>query len=214
MLTLTAEKRDKVSKTENEALKTGGRIPAVFYGKGVEATPISISGTDFLKVWKEAGESTIVKISGVGEDRDVLIHDVDVDPVKGDPRHADFYVIEKGKKLTVSVPLEFIGEAPAVKSLGGILTKVVHELEIEVLPQDLPQHIDVDVSSLIDFDTQIHVKDIALPNGVTAVTDQEEVVALVAEAKEEEEGPVDAPDLSTIEVEKKGKVEESEEGAE
>ncbi|MEX0917299.1 MAG: 50S ribosomal protein L25 [Candidatus Paceibacterota bacterium] len=211
MLTLNAEKREKVSKVENRKMREEGKIPAVFYGTTTEATPISISASDFKKVWKEAGESSIIALAGVGDERNVLIHDVDVDPVKGHVRHADFYVVEKGKKLQVSVPLEFIGEAPAIKSLGGILTKVLHEVEIEVLPQHLPQHLEVDISSLDDFEKQIQVKDILLPEGVELLAESDEVVALVAEAKEEEEEEPQEIDMASIQVEKRGK-EEAEEG--
>ena len=204
MLTIQIEKRDVG--TSLDEIRKGGKIPAVLYGKKEASQPITLGATEFMKVWKEAGESSVVILSGVGENKEALIHEVDVEPVKGLVRHADFYVIEKGKKVTVSVPIEFVGTAPAEK-LGAALVKVLHEIEVRGLPKDLPHQIEVDISSLATLQDQIHVKDIQIPSGITILTDIEEVVALVAEVKEEveEAAPVD---LSAIEVEKKGKKEE------
>ncbi len=207
MLSLNIEKRD-ISKNLKD-LRKNGVMPAVFYGKKEESTPISVKVADFIKVWKKAGESTVVVLKDdKGEELESLIHEVDLDPVTDAPRHADFYVFEKGHKIEVNIPLEFVGVAPAVKDLGGTLVKVIRELKIEAMPKDLPHEIKVDVSTLTNFDSQILAKDITLPAGVSLVENPEEVVALVAEAKEvveEESAPID---LSAIEVEKKGKKEE------
>src|SRR5690606_26337192 len=108
----------------------------VFYGPKEEAVAVSFDRARFEKVLREAGESTVVTLTGVGEDKDTLIHDVQLHPVTDQPLHVDFYVLEKGKKVQTHVPLEFTGEAPAVKSLGGTLMKVLHELEIEAMPKD------------------------------------------------------------------------------
>lgn len=205
MLKLITEKREG-GKTASDA-----KIPAVFYGPKAESTPIWINEVDFLKVWKEAGESTVVTLSLDGVTHDTLIHEIDREPVKGKIRHVDFYVLEKGKKVEIAIPLEFIGVSEAVKTLGGSLVKVLHEIEIEAMPKDLPHDIEVDISALVDFESQIHAGDIKLPAGVTLITDAEEVIALVAEAKEEE---VEAPaeiDMSAIEVtDKKGKKDDEE----
>jgi large subunit ribosomal protein L25 len=152
-------------------------------------------------------------LTGKDIDHEVLIQDIDLDPVTDNVRHADFYVIEKGKKVTVHIPLEFAGVSPAVKDLGGILVKVLHELEIEAMPKDLPHNLSVDISKLATFEDRILAKDVTLPAGVTLLTKPEEVVASVSEAVEEvvEVAPVD---LTAIEVEKKGKeVKEGEVGA-
>lgn len=207
MPTLTATKRDK--KKSLAAIRREGLIPAVFYGRKEASTPITIPARDFTKLLKEAGESSVITIAGVGEDKDALINEVDTDPVTGIVRHADFYILEKGKAVQVKVALEFTGESGAVKNQNAVLVKVMHELEIEAMPKDLPHSISVDISVLENLDAQIHVKDLKLPSGVTALVNPEDVVALVSQAKEEPEEPVAAPDLSTIEVEKKGKEEES-----
>src|SRR5262249_45399364 len=127
MISLKAEKRTKPSKASS--LRKQGKIPAVFYGRKEKSTAIGVELKDFLKVWKQAGESSIIQLQAAqGEEHDVLIQDVSLDPITSAPIHADFYVIEKGKKLTIKVPLEFRGVAPAVKDLGGTLVKVMHEL--------------------------------------------------------------------------------------
>jgi large subunit ribosomal protein L25 len=211
-VTLHAEKRDIRGK-KLKKLREAGKLPAVVYGPKEEATALTLDAAQFEKVFKEAGESTIINLEGVGEEKEVLVHEVSFDPEKGRPIHVDFYAIEKGKEITVDVPLEYIGEALAVKS-GGSLTKVLHELEVTCKPSALPQHIVVDVSSLVDFETQIHVRDLDPGAGVKIENDPDEVVALVQEVVEEpEEAPAEV-DMSAIEVEEKGKKEEGEaEGA-
>lgn len=213
MLTLQVTKRD--AKEKPEALAKAGKIPAVFYGKKEAATPISVVAVDFVKLFKKAGESSVIKLEGDGIAVEALVKDVDLHPVTNKVRHADFYVFEKGKKLKIDVPIEFVGVAPAVKDLGGILVKVLHTIEIEALPKDLPQNIEVDISSLANFDSVIHAKDVKLPEGVALVTAGLDIVASVMEPKEEVEEPTAPVDLSTIEVAKKGKeAKEGEEGAE
>jgi large subunit ribosomal protein L25 len=209
MFKLKVEKRDL--KESLDFLRKSGKIPAVFYGPKEPSTPIKLGVADFKKAWKTAGESTVVSLEGSSIDADVLIHDVALDPVTDMPIHVDFYAIEKGKKLSVNVPLEFIGISPAVKDLGAVLVKVAHEIKIEALPKDLPHKLEVDISTLIGFDSVLTANDIKLPDGVILKVKPEEVIASVYEPKEEivEETPVD---LSAIEVEKKGK--EAKEGEE
>lgn len=209
MLTLAVTKRDKAGKGPN-ALRKEGSIPAVVYGAHQESTPIAIDAKLFDKVFDEAGEATIVSLQGLGSDLPTLIHEVDLDPLSNRPRHVDFYAVTKGQKVQVAVPLNYINESPAVKA-GANLVKVMHELEIEADPMNLPHDIEVDLSTLAAIGDQIHAKDLKLPAGVVLTIEPEEVVVLVQEVVEEkEEAP--AADLSTIEVEKKGKDEEATEG--
>jgi large subunit ribosomal protein L25 len=205
---------DAKKRTKEESLidiRAKGSIPAVFYGAGKESTPISVPLVAFQKALKEAGESSTIELRLPEETVDVLIHDIQFDPVKDTPVHADFLVIDMKKPIEVDVELEFTGVAPAVKNGLGSLVKVMHEIQIKALPKDLPHSIEVDISSLETLENQIHVKDLVMPKGVTCLSDENEVVALVAAGKEEVE-EVAAVDLSAIEVEKKGKKEE--EGAE
>ncbi len=204
MLTLKAEIRD--INTKPEIVRKAGKIPAVFYGKKEASTAISIPKVDFLKVWKKAGEYSVVNLETPKGVKESLIQDVDLDPVTLAPRHADFYVFEKGHKVEVELPIEFSGVSPAIKDLGGALVKVLHKIKIEAMPKDLPQGINIDISSLATFEDQILARDIKLGEGVTLKESLEEVIALVSAPREEKEEEVAPPvDLSQIEVEKKGK---------
>lgn len=204
MLVLEAKKRDV--KQDLAVVRKDGHMPAVYYGKKTPSTPISVSQKDFIKVWHKAGESSVVTVKTPDGSVDALIKDVHVDPVTDAPKHADFYVFEKGKKIEVSVPLTFDGISPAVKDLGGILVKALHEIKISSDPTNIPHEVTVDISALITLDSVILAKDLKLPSGVDLIENADEVVAAVTAYKEEvEAAPVD---LSAIEVEKKGKKEE------
>ncbi len=203
---LTVEKRD--IKKSPATLRLQGVLPAVIYGRKEESTPISIDRRTFEKLFHKAGENTVITVKGLGEDKDVLIHDVTIDPVRGDLIHADLYAIAKGQTVTVAIPIEFEGESAAVRDLGGILVKVMHELEIEVAPKDLPQALHVDISKLVTLEDKVTVADLKLPASAIITADPEEVVAMVTVAKEEvvEETPVD---LAAIDISvEKGKKEE------
>jgi len=211
MFTIKAKKRDIGANLE--ILRKGGEMPAVFYGMGKESTPISVSIIDFKKIWRDAGESSTVAVSTPEGDLNTLIHDVQVNPITDEPIHADFLVIDVNKAIQVNIPVEFEGVSNAVKGGLGTLVKVLHEVEVEALPKDLPHNLVVDISKLETVDDQILVSDIVLPKGVTMITPIEEVVASIALQKEEveESTPID---LSAIEVEKKGKKEEETPAAE
>lgn len=210
-ITLKAEKRAPKGKGLYK-LRQSGQLPAVVYGPKQEATPISLDGKEFEKIFKEAGESSVMVMSGALDGTEVLVQDVSYDVIKGHMAHVDFYAIEKGKEVTVNVALEFIGEAPAVK-LGGSLTKALHEIEVTCQPSNLPHEIIVDVSSLNTFEDHIRVKDLNIPKGVKVDTNPEDTVALVTEAKDEPEETV-AVDMDDIEVEAKGKEKTDEEDSE
>jgi len=213
MLSLNVEKRD--NKTSADKVRAASNIPAVYYGPKQASTSVSILMSDFKKVWKKAGESSVIILKDGSEDHEALIHEVDIHPVSGEPRHADFYVIEKGKKITVKVPLVFAGVSPAVKDKAAILIKVMREIEVEAAPKDLPHDLTVDISSLVEYNDTIHAKDLKVPAGVDLKVGPEEVVASVAEAKEEVVEASTTIDMSAIEVEAKGKeAKEGEAGAE
>ncbi len=209
MKSLQVQNRD--AKNNSESLRKGGFIPAVFYGFGKKSTPIAVNERDFLKVWKIAGESTTVTLKTPTGDVETLIHEIQLDPVTNRPIHADFLAIDINKAVRVKVPLVFTGISEAVKGGLGTLVKVLHEVEIEALPKNLPHSITVDISKLVTVEDQVLIKDLTLPAGVSILNNGDEVVAAIALQKEEvvEVAPVD---LTQIEVMKKGKKEE--EGAE
>lgn len=211
MLTLEVQKRDTTG-AGAPALRREGSIPAVVYGAHQAATPITVPASAFQKVLREAGEATIVSLSGLGAPLPTLIHEVDLDPLTSLPRHVDFYAVTKGQKVEVAIPLVFIGESPAVEA-GANLVKVLYEIEVEADPMSLPHNIEVDLSVLANLGDRIHARDLTLPKGVELVSEPDEVVALVQEVVEEKVEEVAPADISTIEVEKKGKEEAEGEAA-
>lgn len=182
MLTLDVNPRD--SKESAKTVRAQGLVPAVFYGPKEEAKAISIDSRRIESVWKSAGETTIITLKGAGENVDTLIHDVQVDAVTGKILHVDFYAIEKGKKVTLNVPLEFTGEAPAEKA-GHIVVKALHEIEIEVAPAELPHSLEVDISSLVEVGDHVAAGQIKLPASATLITGADEFVVSVTAFQEE-----------------------------
>ena len=184
-----------------DSLRKSGSVPAIFYGPKEESTPITVDSRLLEKVWKDAGETTIVKLVGLGEAKDTLIHDVQVHPVTGAMLHADFYVIEKGKKVSINVPLEFVGESLAEKA-GHIVVKALHEIEIEVAPAELPHHLEVDISSLEKVGDHVLASQVKLPSSAELITDGEEIIVSITEFVEEkaEITPVDVNAIPASEV--------------
>lgn len=207
---LTVSPRTVVGKS-SEILKKEGAIPAVVYGPKQEPISVSVPLLPFEAILRHGGESSLIELTGLEKPLQVLIHELDRDPVTHVPRHADFYAVEKGAKVTVSVPLAFVGESEALK-LGANLVKVLHEVEIEADAAKLPSEIEVEISALTALGDQIHVSDLKAPSGVEILTSAEEVVALAQAVEEEQEEDTAAPDMSAIEVEKKGKDEQESEG--
>lgn len=184
-------------------------VPAVYYGKKEKSTPIAVDKIAFKKVWKEAGESSVITLKTNQGNIDSLLYEVQVDAVTGEPIHADFYTVDKDTVIHADIPLEYVGVSPAVKDLGGNLVKVLHEIEVKSLPKDLPHSVTIDISTLTEIGSHITVADLKLGAGVAATLKPTEVIALIEEARiEVEEAPVAPIDLSAIEVEKKGKKEE------
>lgn len=190
-----------------------GRIKAVVYGPKFPSTSISVDVKEFTKLFKDAGESSVITLTGLDHDQDVLIHDVQTNVVKGTIVHADLYALQKGQKITVHVPLVFTGVSAAVKSLGANLVKVLHEVEVEADAKHLPHEITIDIASLAELDDQILVSDIPAITGVEILTPGTDVIAIAAKPVEEAEEPA-VLDMSAIEIsEKKGKKEEEGEEA-
>lgn len=170
------------------ALRREGNIPAVLYGKGKETKSLSVPLHDFEMMYREAGTSSIVllAIEGNGE-KNVLVQDVSYNAMTSKPDHADFYEVSMTEKITTMIPLAFIGDSPAVIDMDGTLVTNKDEVEIECLPADLPHNIEVDISSLIDFEKAIHVSDLDIPQGVEIKDEAEEMVVTVEPPRSEEE---------------------------
>lgn len=184
---LAVQKREKLGRGV-KALRGKGFIPAELYGKRLGNLHLSVSKKDFKKVFKEAGENTVVNLIFEGEKRPVLIHDVSYDILSDDFQSIDFYQVRMDEKLKVGVPVEFIGVAPAVKEKNGLLVKSLQEVEVESLPADLPHKLSADISKLVEIGQSLYVKDLFVPSGVKVLVSPDTVVATVtAKVTEEEE---------------------------
>lgn len=170
-----------------KALRRKGFLPAVVYGEGVPSQPLSLPLNEFEKVFREVGESSLIKLEVDGKEYNVLIHNPMRDPIKGSTLHVDFYAVRMDKTIRTKVPIEIKGESPAVKNLGGILVKVIQEIEVEALPRDLPHELTVDISGLTELESRLYVKDIILPQGVKIHANYDDAVIVIEAPRGEEE---------------------------
>jgi len=198
------------AKDENcKHLRKARKLPAVVYGKNQEPISLKLDASEFLKLFRKAWESNIINLKVGKKDIEVLVHDYQKDPVVWDFIHVDFYALTRGEKLKTMVTLNFIWTSEAVKE-GAILEELHKEIEIEVLPKDLVDHIDVDLSVLKEFDSHIKVADIKVPDTIEILTSPEEVVVMAARPKKVEEVSNEAPE-SELPAEENSEEEKTEE---
>lgn len=192
MILLKASVRDKKEKTA--ALRKQGFLPAVLYGEKVSSTPIKVLEKEFEKVFREAGESSLVSLEVGAKKYDVLIHQLARDPFSGVFWHVDFYQPSTKKEVEVEIPLLFKGESAAVNDMGGVLVKEIHEVKVKGLVHNLPREIEVDLAVLKKLGDRIYVKDLAVQKGLEILKHPEDIVVLVqvpkAQAAEEPAAPV------------------------
>ena len=195
-----------------KTLRREGVIPAHVFGHKVKTIHVQVKASDFDKVFEKAGETGIIDLAVDGETRPVLVKNVQTHPVSDIPLHIDFYQVNLAEKVKVQVPLEIVGEAPAVQKKIGLLLTPVTEVEVEALPADLPEKIEVDVSNFENVGDEIKVKDLKVDrNKIEIHADEELVVAQIGELVTKEMEAVEAE----IEAEQAEAVEEkvAEEGA-
>lgn len=198
---LRAEVRELVGKSPN-SLRKEGFLPSVVYGHNFETTPIQIKYSDFEKVYKAAGESTLINLKLGDREEPTMIKDIQKDPVSDKIIHADFYKVNLSERVKANVPIIVVGESGAVKN-GGILVKTLNELGVEALPQDLPHEFKIDISVLNNFGDEIKIKDIFVSDKVEIHANTEDVVALIQEPRKEEVEEVAPPTVEEVEVIKK-----------
>jgi len=190
--TLTAEPREGTGKGPNRKLRTAGRIPGVVYGKKRDAQAVSVDPAALDQVLRGggAGLNTLIELSVGGRTDTVLVKELQRHPVHGRYAHVDFYQVDLTRKITVSVPLHFIGKARGVE-FGGILDHPLREIEVECLPRAIPEFVEVDVSAL-EIGQAVHVSDLRLPEGVEVKTDASlPVASVVVPAAEVEAAPTE-----------------------
>lgn len=177
-----ARSQDAAAKT----LRRENRVPCVLYGNDVDNTQLTCDYSELFRVYSKAGESVIVELEVGSKKVPVLFHALQFEPVSDRITHVDFFAVDMKKEIEARVPLNFIGESEAVKSLGGVLVTVMDHVTVKCLPVDLPQHLDISIEPLVTFADAVSVVDIVLPKGVT-ITDAEDArIATVQEPRREE----------------------------
>jgi large subunit ribosomal protein L25 len=206
-------KSRKARGKKNKALRRQGSFPAILYGGEKEAQPLTLNKVEFEKVYREAGESTIIDLDIDGKEEKVLVADVQYSPL-GKLIHTDLQRVEAGEKLTTTVAIETKGESPAVKSGEGILLPILDEVEIECLPQDLPSEIKIDISSLSEVGQGIEIKDLPIDQTKVKILGHEpdEMVLKIdypeMEEEKEEEPVSEEEAVAAVEAEKEKPEEE------
>lgn len=180
---LAAESRSETGKGVARKLRAAGRIPAVVYGHNRAAESITVDARELERLLSRiAAGSTVVELGLAGGTARTLIREIQRHPVKRHILHVDFQELVAGEKVTVNVPLVFVGTAIGVREQGGIFEEVMREISISVDPASIPNHVDVDVSALT-IGHPIHVRDLKLPAGVTVLDDADATVCSVAGSK-------------------------------
>lgn len=210
-LKLTAEKRTILGR-KAKILRREGLLPGNVYGKKVKSLAVQTDLKSFLAAFKKTGETSVVKLKVKGENksRPVLIHNIQFDPVSDQPLHADFYQVDLKAKVTTEVPIELVGESPATKEKIGILIQPLTDVEVEALPTELPDKLELDISSLKEVGNAVAVVDLKVPKEVKVLTPEKEILAKIEHlAKEEvalppeEEVPEEVPEKEEVPEEEK-----------
>lgn len=190
MTSTTTYRFDAATRSEDRVadIRKQGFIPVVLYGNKKPAEHLQIKATVFDKVFHKAGESSLIELFVDGQSQgNVLVKDIQYEPVKHTIIHADLYRVDMAQKVTTDIPLVFVGVAPAVKELNGILVTQLDKIEVECLPQDLVSEIEVDISGLKEFTDSILIKDIVLPSGIESLQDETISVISISEPRKAEE---------------------------
>ena len=185
LITLKATARELVGKKAKK-LREMDMIPAVAYGNKIAAQNLAVNYIDFKRVYSKAGESALIELEVAGKKLNVLIHDTQLDPMSGKVTHIDFFQVNMKEEVETEIPLEFVGEAPAVKALGGVLVKNLDAISVKCLPADLPEKYEIDLAVLATFDDVIAVKDLKISDKVEIMIDAETVIAMVSAPRSEE----------------------------
>ena len=206
---LAAELRHETGKGANRRLRQSGYIPAVIYGAGKENINLQVDEGLFGRLLREGGANRLISLRLDGEDRAVLMQELQQDPVKGTPQHIDFLEVRLDEEVHVMVQVQLVGEAQRAED-GGVISQPLWEVEVSCLPTEIPEVLEIDVSGLVVGDS-LQVKDVEVPPGITLVTDPEETVVSVVTPEEipEEEEDLEAADGEAVED---GEVAEGEEG--
>ncbi len=177
---LKAKHREETGKKVSH-LRDAGQIPAVVFGHGMASIPVTVDAHEFEHLRRTVHSNTILELQLGGKEKHrVLVHGVQVDPRTRKLLHVDLFAIRSGEEVTVEIPLVTTGESFAASKLGGTLLHTVTHVRVRAMPEKLPESIEFSIEPLVDFDTAIHLRDLAIPAGVTLLSDPDEIVAKVA----------------------------------
>jgi large subunit ribosomal protein L25 len=180
IVSFTATARDEVGKGAARTLRSKGQVPAVIYGHGRNPQPLALNARDLDKMLGHIqAESTVIEVTVGGATSKTLIREIQRHPIKRQILHVDFQALVAGEKVTVSIPIMLTGIPEGVRLGGGVLDQTLREIEIEVDPSNIPDHIEYDVTNLVIGDS-VHVSDLKVPDGVEVLDDPETSVAVVA----------------------------------
>lgn len=196
---LKAEKRTVLGKSVKKLRRTG-QLPANVYGKGLDSTAIQLNTKEFEAVYKEAGETGLIDLAFDGQTHPVLIKNLQMEYPLRIPLHVDFYQVNLREKVKTMVPIEIIGEPKAVTEKIGTLIQPLNEIEVEALPAELPEKIEINVEPLAALNEQITVADIQVPEGVTVLTDGGQVIVKIDELAAPEPEPVAEEEIGRAHV--------------
>jgi large subunit ribosomal protein L25 len=183
---LGAKARTGTGKGVARKLRQAGEIPGIIYGHGRAPQPLSLNGREFDRLLSTVAiQSTVIELSFDGTMARTLIREIQRHPFKKQVIHVDFQELVAGEKVTVEVPLVFVGTADGVKNSGGILDQVMHEILVHCDPSTIPNHVDVDVTPLA-IGKSLHVSDLKVPDGVEVLSDPEATVCIVSAPKASE----------------------------
>lgn len=188
---LKAKTRSKEDKN-TKLIKDIGNIPAVLYGNAIENKNLIIKLLDFENIYNEAGESSLVNL--IIDDKDaikIIIKEIQKDPIKDKIIHTDLYKIDMNKTITTEIPIKFVGVSPAVNELGGFLVKHFNGIDVECLPGDLVNNLEVNISSLVEFGNSIKIKDIKIPDNIKLLGEMNDLIVSVLEPRKEIEKSIE-----------------------
>jgi len=216
-LEIKAEKRENFGKNASRVVRREGRVPAILYGPGLDSVALILDKKDMFSILKsEAGENTLFVVSFNSEKKDVMIKELQINPVSDELIHVDLIQITMDKAVRIAVPIALVGEAVGVKMEGGFVDFSSREIEIECLPKDIPENIEVDISEL-HLHQSVKIGDISPPERTKITSDLELVVVLIQAPTKEEEVVVEEEEEEEVmaegeepEVIKKDTVEEEE----
>ncbi len=178
--TLQGQKRELVGRKVKN-LRAKGVVPATVYGKKISSESIAINAAEFLKLYALTGETGLIELTVGSQMSPVLVHTVQKHAVTAELLHVEFYHVDLKEKVHTKVPVVFVGEAAAVSEKKGVLLTLSTEVEVEALPAELPEKIEVDVTGLAEVDQELKVSDLKAPSGVTILTESEVIVVKVGE---------------------------------